>query len=507
MTLAREPKSTTPYLAGAGVLTGIAGLAAAQATAWSLQALSGPIVAVADAVADYTPGSVGRWIVSRFGHPDAPIVEVIVIIVVLAVCGWIGTQFVKRPFLPSIFYVAFALIGLGAILRFGESEVESSLGMAVGLVTWVVVARLFSGPLAGLETDEPDLARRHFMIRFGGIAVFAAVVSVVGALPRRKRQRVENERALLRLPITRGVPPVGTDLGVAGISAWQTQSEDFYRYRSGAISVIPWYEWKLRVHGMVEKELVLTYEDLVNRSFTEAWITLCGVTNKVGGDLVGNAFWSGVLVRDVLAEAGVHKGADAVLQTSQDGWSCVTPLSVLTDDRNALLALAMNGAPLEVEHGFPVRTIVPGHYGYASATKWIVDLEVTRSDLVEGSGVADGYAERGPVQTQSRIDVPQEGAELEERSVQIGGVAWAPHIGISAVEFQIDGKGWQHAELGAVKLRDCWVQWTAVVAVEPGEHILVVRATDNSGLVQTDVETKPKPSGATGRHQIKFSTV
>lgn len=500
-------KSTTSYLAGAGVLTGIAGLAAAQATAWGLQALSGPIVAVADAVADYTPGSVGRWIVSRFGHPDAPIVEVIVVIVLLGLCAWIGTQFVKRPFLPSICYFVFALIGLGAILRLGESEVESALGMAVGLVTWVVVARLFTGPLGDLVAEDPDPARRQFLIRFGGIAVFAAGVSLVGALPRRKRQRVENERALLRLPITRGVPPQGTDLGIDGISPWQTPTEDFYEYKSGAIAVIPWYEWKLRVHGLVEKELTLTYEDLVNRPFTEAWITLCGVTNKVGGDLVDNAFWSGVLLRDVLAEAGVKKGADAVLQTSQDGWSCETPLSALTDNRNAMLALAMNGAPLEVEHGFPVRTIVPGLYGYTSATKWIVDIEVTRLDVVEGDGAKDGYAERGLVLTQSRIDLPKQGDEIDSGSVQIGGVAWAPHLGISAVEFQIDGRNWQRAELGAAKLPDTWVQWAAVLDLEPGDHVLVVRATDKSGLVQTDVETKPKPNGATGRHQIEFRTV
>ncbi|MCX6396602.1 MAG: molybdopterin-dependent oxidoreductase [Propionibacteriales bacterium] len=499
---------STPYLAGAGVLTGIAGLAAAQATAWGLQSSSGPIDAVADAVGDYTPGSVGRWIVGKFGQPEAPIVEIIVVVVLLALCAWLGTQFLKRPFLPGIAYVVFALIGLGAILRLGESTVESALGMAVGLVTWVVVTRIFTGPLVALGEDVADPGRRGFLIRFGAVAVVTALVSVVGSLPRRRRQRVEQERLLLRLPITRGTPPAGADLAIAGLTSWETATEDFYEYKTGGVSVIPWYEWQLRIHGLVDQELVLTYEDLVNRPFTEAWITLCGVTNEVGGDVIGNAYWSGVRVADLLAEAGVQAGADAVLQTSQDGWTAETPLSALTDDRPALLALAMNGAPLELEHGFPVRSIVPGLYGYASATKWLVDLEVTRFDQIESDGVKDGYAERGPVLTQSRIDLPEQGAEVAERSVQIGGMAWSPRTGIRTVEFQIDGSAWQTAELGAAtKTNDTWVQWAAVVDLEPGDHVLVVRATDRNGSVQTDVETKPKPSGATGWHQVEFSTV
>lgn len=501
---------STPFLVGSGVLTGLAGLAVAQAVPWTLQSSSGPIDAVADAVGTYTPGSVGRWIVSKFGQPDAPIVEVIVVVVLLGLFAWLGTQFSKRPFLPGICYLVFALIGFGAILRLGESEVESSLGMAAGLVTWVVVTRIFAAPLYTLAGDDLETARRQFLIRFGLVALVTAGVSVLGAFPHRKRQRVEQERLLLRLPITRGEPPEGASLGIAGITPWQTTTEKFYEYKTGGVSVIPWYDWKLRIHGLVDRELTLTYEDLVNRMNrkpAEAWITMCGVTNEVGGDTVGNAFWSGVLIRELLAEAGVQDGASAVLQKSEDGWSCETPITALTDGRNAMLALAMNGAPLELEHGFPVRMIVPGLYGYASATKWIVDLEVTTFDLVEGDGVRDGYSERGPIKTQSRIDLPEDGAELGVRSVPIGGVAWAPHVGISAVEYQIDGSGWQPADLGAsTKTHDTWVQWAAVVDLEPGKHVLVVRATDNSGLVQTDVESKPKPDGATGLHQVEFTT-
>lgn len=503
---------STPYLAGAGVLTGIAGLAAAQATAWGLQASSGPIDAVADTASDFTPGSIGRLLVSTFGQPDLPIVESVVVLLLIGLSAAIGTQFVKRPLLPSLCYFLFALIGLGAILRHDGSRIESAMGMAVGLITWIVVARLFTAPLTAIVGGEVNPARRQFLVRFAGVAMLTAAGSVVGVLPWRRRQKVEQERLLLRLPITRGVPPLGADLGadlgIEGISPWQTPTVDFYEYKTGGVSVIPWYEWKLRIHGMVEKELTFTYEDLVNRQFSEAWITLCGVTNEVGGDVVGNAFWSGVPIRELLAEAGVLEGADAVLQTAQDGWTCETPLSVLTDDRQALLALAMNGAPLELEHGFPVRMVVPGLYGYASATKWLVDIEVTKLDRVVGDVVKDGYAERGPVLTQSRIDVPEQGAEINARTVQIGGAAWAPHLGISAVEYQIDGSAWQQAQLGtAIKPFDTWVQWAAVLDLDPGDHILTIRATDRSGQVQSDVETKPKPSGASGLHQVKFSTL
>lgn len=498
----------TAYQAGAGVLTGVCGLAVAQAVPWMLQASSGPIDAVADAVGTYTPGSVGRWLVGVVGQPDAPIVEIIVVIVLLGIFAWLGTQFATRPFLPGILSLGFALIGFAAILRLGESEIESTLGMAAGLVTWVVVARVFAAPLFTLAGESVETARRQFLIRFGAVALVAGVVSVIGLRPHRKRQQVEVERTLLRLPITRGEVPVGADLGVAGISPWQTPTEDFYEYKTGGVSVIPWYEWTLRIHGMVEKEVVLTYEDLVKRPFVEAWITMVGVTNEVGGEVIGNAFWSGVLIRDLLAEAGVQAGADGVLQRSQDGWTCETPLAALTDGRNSMLALAMNGAPLELEHGFPVRMIVPGLYGYASATKWIVDIEVTQLGLVEGDVVADGFSEDGVIRAQSRIDLPEQGAEIGVREVPIGGVAWSPHVGISAVEFQIDGSPWQSAELGSsTRNDDTWVHWAAVVDLEPGDHILVVRATDKTGQVQSAVESKPKPNGATGLHQVEFTTV
>jgi hypothetical protein len=257
---------------------------------------------------------------------------------------------------------------------------------------------------------------------------------------------------------------------------------------------------------MVDREITCTYQDLIDRTLTEAWVTLCCVSNEVGGDLVGNAYWSGVLVRDLLAQAGVHAGADAVLQTSRDGWNCGTPLAALTDpNRNAMLAVAMNGEPLPVQHGFPVRMVVPGLYGYVSATKWLVDLEVTTFGDFEAFWTQRGWSEKGPVKTQSRIDVPRPGDSVEAGPVSIGGSAWAQHTGVEKVEFRLDGNAWQDAELGRVPGNDTWVQWSGTVDVDKGDHTLAVRATDRTGYTQTAALADVVPNGATGWHKVDFS--
>jgi hypothetical protein len=225
----------------------------------------------------------------------------------------------------------------------------------------------------------------------------------------------------------------------------------------------------------------------------------------VGGDLIGNAWWSGVRVAELLAEARPLSGADAVKQTSEDGWTCGTPLAVLTDSRNAMLAVAMNGGPLPLEHGFPVRMVVPGLYGYVSATKWLVDLEVTRFDDFEAFWTERGWSARGPVRTESRIDLPAANHRVVAGSVRVAGVAWAQHTGIERVEVRLDGGPWAPVELARVPSVDTWVQWTGTVDVDPGAHTVAVRATDRSGYVQTAVRRDVIPDGATGWHTIDIT--
>ncbi|MCZ4498986.1 MAG: oxidoreductase [Marmoricola sp.] len=505
----RGVKTTRQLLALAGILTAIAGLVTSQATVWAFQASNGPLSAVSKAVGDALAGTKAM----DLGHLVGPVwdkrlLSIGALVFLLAVGAWLGTKAPRRPMLADFVYLVLAAVGLVSVLRLPNSDFGSSLGILVGLVTWLVVHRVLTSLLvAGPEVDgAPDEAtRRAFLARAGLTAGVVVLAGGGGRWASRKRRRVEQARRLLRLPAGAGKVPSGAETAVPGVAPWRTPNNDFYlidtAFSKPAISPD---EWRLRIHGMVDRELTLTYDDLVARALTEDWITLCCVSNEVGGDLIGNAYWSGFLIRDILAEVGVQQGADAVKQTSDDGWTCGTPLTALTDDRNAMLAIAMNGEPLPIEHGFPVRMVVPGLYGFVSATKWLVDLEVTTFDSFEAYWTQNGWSEKGPVLTQSRIDVPQYGDTTEAGTINIGGSAWAQHTGIERVEFQLDGGPWQRADLGKVPDLDTWVQWTGKIDVARGKHTLVVRATDKSGYTQTSVRTDVIPSGATGWHGIEF---
>ena len=393
-------------------------------------------------------------------------------------------------------------------------------------MTWLVTLSLLTEPLraaeaaaelgagtAGTDTAEADLAplgaetRRTFGIRVGLVVGAAGVLGVLGRVVGRGRRHVEEVRNLLRLPqVTRPAIPEGASVGVRGVSRWMTPNDDFYRIHTAiVVPAIEPKDWSLRIHGMVEREITLTYEDLLDRQFTEAWVTLNCVSNEVGGNLIGNAWWSGVRLAPILEEAGVLPGADAVLQTSDDGWTCGTPLAALTDDRNAMLAVAMNGRPLPIDHGFPVRTLVPGLYGYVSATKWVREMEVSTFADISAYWTERGWGELGPVKMSSRVDVPRSGEEVAAGEVVFGGVAWSQHTGISAVEFSVDGGDWVTADLALVPNEDTWVQWAGTASVEAGDHLVRVRATDSDGTVQTGVEQDVLPDGATGLHARDFT--
>jgi DMSO/TMAO reductase YedYZ molybdopterin-dependent catalytic subunit len=350
-------------------------------------------------------------------------------------------------------------------------------------------------------------SRRSFLVRAGVLAALAVVAGGAGRLVGRGRRQVEETRRLLKLTgVSEPEVPTAVNASVPGITPWRTQSSDFYLIHTAIVTpTIEPRDWSLRIHGMVDREIVVTYEDLLDRQRTEAWITLNCVSNPVGGDLIGNAWWAGVRVADLLAEAGVHTDADAVLQTSKDGWNCGTPLAALTDDRNAMLALAMNGRPLPIDHGFPVRTIVPGLYGYVSACKWVVDMEVTRFDRIQAYWTGKGWSEQGPVKLASRIDVPSSGDAVPAGSVSFGGVAWHQHTGIRGVEISLDGGDWQAAEVAPGPTDDTWVQWAHTTRVTPGDHLVRVRAIGKDGEVQTGVERGVLPNGATGYHEVDFT--
>ena len=302
------------------------------------------------------------------------------------------------------------------------------------------------------------------------------------------------------------IPPTVQPKGVA-LPSFITSNDDFYRIDTAlTVPQVSRDDWQLKIHGMVDREITYRFGDLERFEVVEKVVTLTCVSNPVGGDLISNASWTGYRVRDLLADAGVHPDADMVLSKSTDGFTAGTPVDVLTDGRDALLAIGMNGEPLPTDHGYPARLVVPGLYGYVSATKWVVDLELTRFDKSEAYWTRLGWSPRGPIKTESRIDVPRSGQDVARGPVTFGGVAWAQNRGVKAVEVRIDEGAWQQAQLGAGYSNDTWRLWSFPWQAEaPGSHTITVRATDNTGAVQTEQWADPVPDGATGWHTVSFA--
>ncbi len=347
--------------------------------------------------------------------------------------------------------------------------------------------------------------RRLFTGVAGGVVVAGAATWLGRGLE--GRQVADSARVSVALPkpaVAAKPLPQGVDLGIDGLSPFVTKNQDFYRVDTALIvpSVDP-QQWRLRIHGMVDKPVEITYADLLKRPLTEADVTLTCVSNEVGGEYVGNARWLGARMADLLREAGIRPGADMLLSTSDDGFTAGTPVDVVMDGRDALFAVAMNGEVLPVEHGFPVRQVVPGLYGYVSATKWVVDVKVTRFDQDEAYWTPRGWSAKGPIKVQSRIDLPASGASVKAGRTTVAGVAWAQHTGISAVEVCVDGGEWRQAKLAQVPGPDTWRQWSLDWDATPGRHTIAVRATDAAGRSQTDQQAPPAPDGATGWHTIE----
>jgi DMSO/TMAO reductase YedYZ molybdopterin-dependent catalytic subunit len=489
----------------AGVLTGLSGLAMSVLVASLLEERTNPLVYVAEAIIELTPGQVAEGLIQIVGQWDKPLLVTGVTLAFLGLSALAGLLHRRRQaYAAALFLLLGAASGAAALTRH-QAEPVAILPVVVGVVTWLGVLPYLLKPDRSSAVTVED-GRRAFLVRAGIVGGAAVVFGVGGRYLGRARREVERARARLRLPVTQGAVPAGAEIAPTGVESWQVSNGRFYRIDTAlTVPVIDPGDWRLRIHGDVENELTFTYQDLLDRQLTEAWVTICCVSNPVGGDLVGNAWWSGVRIAELLAEARPLTGADAVRQTSKDGWNCGTPLEALTDDRNALLAIAMNGQPLPLEHGFPVRMIVPGLYGFVSATKWVVDLEVTRFDKFDAYWTERGWSELGPVKTQSRVDVPRSGGSVRSGTVRVGGVAWAQHTGVVGVEVRLDGGEWQSARIGASAGDDSWVQWAGEIEVPEGEHTLAVRATDRSGYTQTGVRTDVVPDGATGWHTVQFT--
>jgi len=369
------------------------------------------------------------------------------------------------------------------------------------------VSRARSGPPSGDPPRAPWQPGRRSFLTAGVVALVAGGVGTLAGRTLSERSSVSAALAHIRFPkAAHPVPPLpsGVDLGIKGLSSFVTPDSSFYRVDTALIlpQVAP-QTWQLRIHGMVEREITINFHELLKRPLIEDWITLCCVSNPVAGPYIGNAKWLGASLADLLREARPRAGADQLICTSTDGFTSGTPLATVLDGRDALLAVAMNGAPLPVAHGFPVRMVTPGLYGYVSATKWVTDIKVTTFRGNFAYWAQRGWSQQAPIKTESRIDVPL--SSVSAGRTQVAGVAWAQHKGIDAVHVRVDRGPWQQARLAAVPGIDTWRQWAWEWDATRGSHLIEARATDATGYTQTALQEPPEPNGASGYPSVTIS--
>jgi DMSO/TMAO reductase YedYZ molybdopterin-dependent catalytic subunit len=498
----------------------IAGVAAASVSLGVAQLVGIPFGARADAraaigsaVVDLTPGPIKEWAIQTLGSVDKLFLAVVVLIVIATLAAIAGTLETPRRPLGSAVIAAAGVLGCIAVLsRQGATALDAIptiAGTGCGVAALRLLTRRFGASSAdAAEHDQSDAGRRRLVMY--GLLGLGLASGVAGAVITRLVHSVAADRSNVSLPRPRtSVPPIPADVQPKGVAlpSFITASTDFYRVDT-ALSVpqLSHADWRLRIHGLVDREATYSFEDLAHFEVVEMVTTLTCVSNPVGGGLISTGIWTGYRVADLLSGAGVHGDADMVLSTSIDGFTAGTPVEALTDGRGALLAVGLNGQPLPIEHGYPARLVVPGLYGYVSATKWVVEMELTRFDRAKAYWTRYGWAPQAPIKTESRIDVPKAGQKLPIGPVVFGGVAWAQNRGVRAVEIRIGDGAWQPAELGASYSNETWRLWRFPWQAEsPGTHTITVRATDNTGAVQTADQVGSVPDGATGWHSVDFT--
>jgi DMSO/TMAO reductase YedYZ molybdopterin-dependent catalytic subunit len=467
---------------------------------------SAPLVAVGDAFVDLTPPWLKDAAIAAFGTHDKQVLLGGAALVLAGLCALAGVLAAGRAVHGQWLVMALgAVAALAAATRPDATLLSALPGLVAAVVGAVVLTSLVERLAAARATAAGAGPGRRLLLRTAGVvAGGGAAALAVGRVLGERTRGAEASRAAVRLPApadSAPALPAGVEVGVAGVVPFRVPADDFYRIDTAlVVPRVRAEDWRLRIHGMVDREVTLDFATLLASPLVERDVTLVCVSNEVGGDLIGNARWLGLPLGPLLRQAGPRPDADMVLSTSADGFTCSTPLAALTDGRDALLAVGMNGEPLPVEHGFPVRMVVPGLYGYVSATKWVTDLEVTRFDRAQAYWTPRGWSARGPVKTESRIDVPRQGEEVRAGRVAVAGIAWAQHVGIDRVEVRVDGGAWRPARLAAEASTDTWRQWVLEWDAAPGRHTLQVRATDRRGVPQTDQEAPPAPDGATGWH-------
>lgn len=525
-------RADTAWAAAAGVLAVAVALGAGELAAGALKETS-LVVGVGQFIIDNAPGGASSFAIEVFGHHDKTALVVAVIAGCLGLGAVAGTLAVRLPWAGAALIAAFALTGG---LAAGDDPTISAVNAAVAAITaglaGIVALQLLGEPVSRAtaagrgEKQARDVAqgRRQFFRIGGGAVAFALGSTATGRWAFGPAVNIEGERAAVELPSpppAQGLatPPTSGGLELDGISPLITPNADFYRIDTALR--IPGVEvdgWRLKVTGLVDEPYELTYDELVGMGVREEIVTLACVSNQVGGDLVGNARWLGVPLATLIDRAGIRPEGTQIVARSIDGFTTAFPTAVALDGRPSMVAVGMNGEALPAAHGFPARMIVPGLYGYVSATKWLEEIEVTTDDF-DAYWITRGWAKEGPIKTQSRIDVPDGNATIDAGPIQVGGVAWAGIRGVGAVEIRLvdaveanelfgdswirdmpaDYGVWHTAVLSDELADHAWRQWAADLdASTPGEYRIEVRAIDGDGAIQTNLRRQPAPDGATG---------
>ncbi|MEN9801771.1 MAG: hypothetical protein RLZ37_896 [Actinomycetota bacterium] len=491
-------------LSGASALS-ISSLLAALLSTWSA------VDAVGSSFIDRTPAWLKDLAIAWFGDDNKTVLRIgiFVVLAVLALTLGLASRTSPTPILlGNVFLAVLGIVAIserpGAIGRaIGALLLGCALGCAVSVLLWRSMTHRLRRRSTPSESQAPrGWDRRSFLIAATAVAAGSAGAAAVSV----RKERLDASRIEAQRPAT--LPQVGVDRRAVTSPAdahpdirFITPNEEFFRIDTAlSFPRVDLGRWELRIHGLVEEEIRLSYQDLLDLPQTERTITLCCVSNEVGGPYIGNAVWQGVLLADILRSARMSPEAEQVFSTSLDGWTCGFPVENALDGRDALIAIGMNGEPLPLRHGFPARLVVPGLYGYVSATKWLSEIELNRWSDDTGYWLSRGWARLAPVKTQSRIDVPRRNAKVEPGLVRIAGVAWAQHVGIADVEVRIDRGAWGRATLSDDVSNDTWRMWTYDWEATPGNHTIQVRATDKSGITQTETVTPVAPDGATGWH-------
>ncbi len=519
-TTPRNPAAHRPraawYAAGT-LLAAAAGVGVGHLVAALVSPSASPVLAVGSTVIDATPTPVKEWAVSTFGTSDKPILIASVSVVTLLLAGAIGLLARSRRSLGLALIAALALLAAAAAgLRPTSQPVDLLPGILTAVVG-VLAAQWFLGVLdrAGASSADPAAGagpdrtahgdgtsgRRTVLAAAAGLGAVAATGGGLGQAFSRTGAAAD---VVLPAPTTTLEPlPQGLEEMVRGVSSFRTPNDSFYRIDTAL--VIPRVDpdsWTLTIDGDVDNPFTLTYQELLDLPMIEKDVTLTCVSNEVGGPYVGGARWLGVPVRTLLERAGVRDGVDQIFSRSTDGMTISTPLQAFLDDRDALVAVGMNGEPLPAAHGFPARLVTPGLYGFVSATKWLTQLTATTYAKDTAYWTERDWATEAPIYTQSRIDTPRPLSRQPAGETFIGGVAWAQQRGIAAVEVRVDGGEWMQAELGPDATIDYWRQWFVRWDATPGRHTLEARATDEDGNTQTEARQTPFPRGATGWHSV-----